>query len=268
MAGTLAPTAGTVLARGRVAALLELGSGFNPEFTGRENAFLNGAILGIPRRDMAASMRAIERFADIGEFIDQPVKTYSSGMLVRLAFAVAVHVTPDVLIVDEALAVGDTAFQSKCLERIRAMQRSGVAIVLVSHSANAVIEFCDRAVYLDGGRMVADGEPRAVLERYSNDVVSREGGVAVRFETASEEHESAHQLCCRAIRVRRPIPHRSSRVLRSRMPPERPNPASSTATRSTSRWTCCSSVRTRRPASASSCRAPMTLRCGQPPRPS
>ena len=122
VAGTLTPTTGTVRTRGRVAALLELGSGFNPEFTGRENVYLNGAILGISRAEMRDAFGAIEEFADIGDFIDQPVKTYSSGMMVRLAFAVAVHVTPDILIVDEALSVGDTAFQSKCLDRIRRMQ--------------------------------------------------------------------------------------------------------------------------------------------------
>jgi lipopolysaccharide transport system ATP-binding protein len=179
VAGTLTPTTGSVRSHGRIAALLELGSGFNPEFTGRENVYLNGAILGISRREMNDAFGAIERFADIGDFIDQPVKTYSSGMMVRLAFAVAVHVTPDVLIVDEALGVGDTAFQSKCLARIRQMQRNGVAILLVSHSPNTVIEFCDRAAYLDRGRLVASGSCREILEQYANDVVSSEGATAL-----------------------------------------------------------------------------------------
>ena len=179
VAGTLTPTTGTVATRGRIAALLELGSGFNLEFTGRENVYLNGAILGIPRREMNQAFPAIEAFAEIGDFIDQPVKTYSSGMLVRLAFAVAVHVTPDVLIIDEALAVGDTAFQSKCLDRIRRMQRSGVAILLVSHSPNTIIEFCDRAAYLDRGRLVAVGNCRPILERYTEDLVSSFGGTAL-----------------------------------------------------------------------------------------
>ncbi len=174
VAGTLAPTSGEVRTHGRVAALLELGSGFNPEFTGRENVFLNGSILGIARREMEEAFPAIEAFAGIGEFIDQPVKTYSSGMMVRLAFAVAVHVTPDVLIVDEALSVGDTAFQSKCLDRIRRMQEDGVAILLVSHSPNTVIEFCDRAAYLDRGRLVAVGGCREVIERYTNDLTAAE----------------------------------------------------------------------------------------------
>ena len=186
VAGTLTPTTGTVRTHGRVAALLELGSGFNLEFTGRENVYLNGAILGIPRREMDEKFAAIERFADIGEFIDQPVKTYSSGMMVRLAFAVAVQVTPDVLIVDEALSVGDAAFQAKCLDRIRRMQESGVAILLVSHSANTIIEFCDRAAYLDRGQLVAIGACREVIECYTNDLTRYEAQAAVAFTTPAD----------------------------------------------------------------------------------
>jgi lipopolysaccharide transport system ATP-binding protein len=185
VAGTLTPTTGTVTTQGRVAALLELGSGFNPEFTGRENVYLNGAILGIPRREMERAFPEIEAFADIGDFIDQPVKTYSSGMMVRLAFAVSVHVTPDVLIIDEALGVGDTAFQSKCLDRIRRMQEAGVAILLVSHAPNTIIEFCDRAAYLDRGKLVAVGGCREILERYTNDLVAAHGGVALPAPTAA-----------------------------------------------------------------------------------
>lgn len=180
VAGTLFPTTGTVSTNGRVAALLELGSGFNPEFTGRENVFLNGAILGISRRDMERALDAIFDFAAIGDFVDQPVKTYSSGMLVRLAFAVAVHVTPDILIVDEALAVGDTAFQAKCLNRVRELQAAGVAIMLVSHSPNTVIEFCQRAAYLKSGELRALGPCREVLEQYADDQVAGEGGVVLR----------------------------------------------------------------------------------------
>ena len=179
VAGTLTPTTGTVHTHGRIAALLELGSGFNPEFTGRENVYLNGAIVGIPRREMEDAFGAIEAFADIGDFIDQPVKTFSSGMTVRLAFAVAVHVVPDVLIIDEALGVGDTAFQSKCLARIREMQRSGVAILLVSHAPNTIIEFCDRAAYLDRGRLVGVGDCREIVELYTNDFISSHGGTTL-----------------------------------------------------------------------------------------
>jgi lipopolysaccharide transport system ATP-binding protein len=176
IAGTLFPTRGRVETKGRVAALLELGSGFNPDFTGRENVYLNGAILGISRREMNDAFDAIAAFAGIGDFIDQPVRTYSSGMMVRLAFSVAVHVTPDVLIVDEALAVGDTAFQAKCLKRVRELQSSGVAILLVSHASNTVIEFCDRAAYLANGELRMIGPSREVLERYASDLVSSEGG--------------------------------------------------------------------------------------------
>jgi lipopolysaccharide transport system ATP-binding protein len=179
-----------VRVHGRVAALLELGSGFNPEFTGRENVYLNGAILGIPRREMDRAFPAIAAFADIGEFIEQPVKTYSSGMMVRLAFAVAVHVMPDVLIVDEALSVGDTAFQSKCLDRIRRMQEEGVAILLVTHAMNTVIEFCNRAAYLDRGRLVAIGPCREVIERYSQDLTRHEARKAV-FERPSDAKRPA-----------------------------------------------------------------------------
>jgi lipopolysaccharide transport system ATP-binding protein len=177
--GTLNPTEGAVDVRGRIAALLELGSGFNPEFTGRENVFLNGAILGISRNEMQRAMGSIEEFAGIGDFIDQPVKQYSSGMMVRLAFSVAIHVTPDILLVDETLAVGDVAFQSKCLDRIRRLQEGGTAILLVSHAPNTIIEFCSRAVYLDRGAVVNVGPCREVLEQYANDLVTREGGIAI-----------------------------------------------------------------------------------------
>jgi len=185
VAGTLYPTTGSVHVNGRVAALLELGSGFDPEFTGRENAYLNGAILGISHREMDVALDAIEAFAGIGDFIDQPVKIYSSGMLVRLAFSVAVHVTPDILIVDEALAVGDTAFQARCLNRVRELQAAGVAILLVSHAPNTVIEFCNRAVYLDAGKVRMSGACRDVLERYANDLVSSEGGVPTKVSSVS-----------------------------------------------------------------------------------
>ncbi|MFO1311869.1 MAG: ABC transporter ATP-binding protein [Burkholderiales bacterium] len=183
--GTLNPTEGAVEVHGRIAALLELGSGFNPEFTGRENVFLNGAILGISRSEMQAAMASIEDFAGIGDFIDQPVKQYSSGMMVRLAFSVAIHVTPDILLVDETLAVGDVAFQSKCLDRIRRLQEGGTAILLVSHAPNTIIEFCSRAVYLDHGSVVNVGPCREVLEQYANDLVTREGGIAIGAAPAS-----------------------------------------------------------------------------------
>ncbi|MBK9117531.1 MAG: ABC transporter ATP-binding protein [Betaproteobacteria bacterium] len=166
VAGTLAPTEGDVETTGRVAALLELGSGFNPEFTGRENVFLNGAILGLSRAEMRALLPEILAFADIGDFVDQPVKTYSSGMALRLAFAVATAVAPRVLIVDEALAVGDEAFQRKCFARIEAIREGGAAVLFVSHAPMQVIELCDVALLLDGGRLRLLDEPRRVVAEY------------------------------------------------------------------------------------------------------
>jgi ABC-type polysaccharide/polyol phosphate transport system ATPase subunit len=166
LAGILEPTVGEVHVRGRVAALLELGSGFNPEFTGRENVFLNGAILGIPRSEMERHLDDIVAFADIGPFIDQPVKLYSSGMLMRLAFAVATHVEADVLLIDEVLAVGDVFFRQKCYRWLETLRERGVTIVLVSHAMTEVEQFCERALLLDGGRAVFLGSASEVVKRY------------------------------------------------------------------------------------------------------
>jgi lipopolysaccharide transport system ATP-binding protein len=170
LAGTLTPTTGEVNIHGRVAALLELGSGFNPDFTGRENVFMNGAILGIGRAEMEQRFDAIARFADIGDFIDQPTKTYSSGMLVRLAFSVSINVDPDILIVDEALAVGDAGFQFKCLERLEKLTKSGVTLLFVSHDINMVQTFCNRVVYLKDGVAKASGTPEDMAELYAFDL--------------------------------------------------------------------------------------------------
>lgn len=164
--GTLTPSQGRVSVNGRVAALLELGAGFNPEFSGRENVYLNATVLGLSREEIDQRFDAIAGFADIGEFIDQPVKSYSSGMYVRLAFAVAINVTPDILVVDEALAVGDEAFQRKCHARLDRLRDDGATILFVSHSAGMVIELCNRAVLLDRGEMLARGTPRHVVSRY------------------------------------------------------------------------------------------------------
>lgn len=163
---TLTPSNGTVLVHGRVAALLELGAGFNPEFTGRENVYLNATVLGLTRREIDACFDDIAAFADIGEFIEQPVKSYSSGMYIRLAFAVAIHVTPDILVIDEALSVGDEAFQRKCFARINSIRDAGATILFVSHSAGTVIDLCDRAVLLDHGELLAEGTPKFVVSRY------------------------------------------------------------------------------------------------------
>jgi len=168
IAGTLAPTSGTVRANGRVSALLELGSGFNPEFTGRENVFLNGAIYGFTRHEMLQRMDEVIAFADIGDFIDQPVKTYSSGMMMRLAFAVAVNVQPDVLIIDEALAVGDVFFSQKCFQRIREIVHRGATLIFVSHDMGAVQSLCDRALLLGQGNLLFDGSPEDCVSRYFN----------------------------------------------------------------------------------------------------
>lgn len=164
--GTLTPTRGQVQVNGRVSALLELGSGFNPEFTGRQNVFFNGQLMGLSRRAIAAKFDEIAAFADIGHFIDQPVKTYSSGMFVRLAFAVATSVEPDILIVDEALSVGDEAFQRKCFARIHAIRERGGTILFVSHAAPTIISLCDRAILLDRGEMLLSGTPKMVVAKY------------------------------------------------------------------------------------------------------
>lgn len=161
--GILQPNTGQVRYRGRIAALLELGAGFHPDLTGRENVYLNASILGLSRQQIDRHFDAIVDFSGIEQFIDTQVKFYSSGMYVRLAFAVAVHVDPDILLVDEVLAVGDEPFQRKCLERIRGFQHEGRTIVLVTHGLDQVAEFCDRAVVLEQGRVVLDGEPRDAL---------------------------------------------------------------------------------------------------------
>lgn len=164
--GTLHPTTGNISVRGRIAALLELGAGFNPEFTGRENVYLNAAVIGLDRNEIDARFDDIAAFADIGEFMERPVKTYSSGMYVRLAFAVAINVDPEILVVDEALAVGDELFQRKCFARIDTIRSQGATILFVSHSANTVIELCDRAVLLDSGQMLALASPKRIIDSY------------------------------------------------------------------------------------------------------
>ncbi len=164
--GTLQPSSGTVETHGRVAALLELGAGFNSEFTGRENVHMNGAILGFSRAEMNARFAAIAAFADIGDFIERPVKTYSSGMFVRLAFATAISVDPDILIVDEALSVGDEAFQRKCFARIEQIKERGGTILFVSHGAQSIVQLCDRAILLDGGQVLYEGHPKRTTSLY------------------------------------------------------------------------------------------------------
>ncbi len=174
LSGIVQPTSGRVVTDGRVAALLELGAGFNPEFTGRENVCINGEILGLSRREMARVFPSIEAFADIGEFIDQPVKEYSSGMYVRLAFATAIHVEPEILIVDEALAVGDAAFANRCIHKFEDLKRKQVTVLFVSHDLGLVKRLSDRAVLLLQGRIAAEGRPSDVINRYVGHVLERE----------------------------------------------------------------------------------------------
>lgn len=164
--GTVNPTCGKVEAHGRIAALLELGSGFNPEFTGRENVYLNSSILGMAKEEIDSKLDAILTFADIGDFINQPIKTYSSGMIVRLAFAVAINADPQILIIDEALSVGDELFQRKCFSRIEEIKKNGATILFVSHSAQTVIELCDTVKLIDDGELIADGKPKNIVSLY------------------------------------------------------------------------------------------------------
>jgi len=166
LAGTLRPTSGTCEVRGRVTALLELGSGFNPDFTGRENIYLAGAILGITRAEMAAKFDDIVRFADIGTFIDQPVTTYSTGMMMRVAFAVAISVEPDVLIIDEALSVGDILFQQKCSRRLHELIAAGVTLLVVTHDLSFVLNMCQQAIWLDRGQVRFLGDAGACVREY------------------------------------------------------------------------------------------------------
>lgn len=167
ISGVLQPTGGTVSVRGRISALLQLGAGFKPEFTGRENAVMNGLLLGIDRREMLDRLDEISAFADIGEFMDQPVKSYSSGMRARLGFAVAVNVDPEILLVDEALSVGDGVFRHTGIRRMRELQESGATVIFVSHSASQVMSFCNAAALLHKGRLLASGEAREVVDEYN-----------------------------------------------------------------------------------------------------
>jgi ABC-type polysaccharide/polyol phosphate transport system ATPase subunit len=166
LAGITAPTTGEIQVRGRLAAMIEVGSGFHPELTGRENVYLSGAILGMRRAEIAAKLPQIVEFAGIGDFIETPTKWYSSGMYVRLGFAVSAHVDPDILLVDEVLAVGDEAFQERCFERIHALRLAGATIVLISHDLSAVERLCQRALLLQAGSIVADAPPSEIVRRH------------------------------------------------------------------------------------------------------
>lgn len=194
LAGTITPTEGSVRVEGRISSLLELGAGFHPDLSGRENVFLNAAILGIPQEDVRRRFDAIVDFAGLREFIDMPVKHYSSGMYVRLAFAVAVEMNPDVLLVDEVLAVGDTAFQMKCLDRIRDFKRRGKTILLVSHALETVEQFCDEVILIHKGAMIQRGPPSEVIFNYLKSYMVRIGLLNV------EEH-GTREVEIRAVRL-------------------------------------------------------------------
>lgn len=174
IAGIGKPTSGRIVVNGRVSALIELGAGFHPEISGRENVFINGMMLGLTKRQIASRFDEIVSFAELESFIDAPVKTYSSGMYMRLGFSVAIHVDPDVLLVDEVLAVGDEAFTHKCLDRFADLRRRGRTVLLVTHALEMVSRFCDEALWLDGGRVRAQGDPRRVIDSYLLDVTAKE----------------------------------------------------------------------------------------------
>ena len=183
--GTTQPTAGSVQVQGRVAALLELGMGFHPDFTGRQNAFMAGQLLGLSVDEVARCMPAIEAFAEIGDYIDRPVRMFSSGMQMRLAFSVATALRPDVLIVDEALSVGDAYFQHKCFDRIRAFREQGTTLLIVSHDRGAIQSLCDRAVLLEGGFVIKDGNPQEVMDFY-NAIIAEKENATVQVARSSD----------------------------------------------------------------------------------
>jgi ABC-2 type transport system ATP-binding protein len=174
LARILRPDTGSVSVTGKMSALLELGAGFHPELSGRENVFLNGAILGLKQKELAAKFDDIVDFAGIGQYIDEPVKNYSSGMYVRLGFSVAINVEPDILLVDEVLAVGDEAFQRKCLERFADLKNSGRTVIIVSHAMGSVINMCDHVIWFKKGRKMGDGDPRQVVEAYTGSITLAE----------------------------------------------------------------------------------------------
>lgn len=185
--GTLTPTTGEVVIRGRVSALLELGSGFNPEFTGRQNVFFNARLLGLSQQEIDNKFDEIAAFADIGSFIEQPVKTYSSGMFVRLAFAVAVNVEPEILIVDEALAVGDIVFQHRCMRRMRSLMDSGVTTLFVSHDSGAIKTLCNSAIMINEGKIEGNGTPNDVIIKYMKLVTESELGLVTSSEDNTQK---------------------------------------------------------------------------------
>ena len=194
--GVLSPTSGTVEVEGNISALLELGAGFNSEYTGIENIYMNGTMMGFSRKEMEARLQDILDFADIGDFVYQPVKTYSSGMFVRLAFALAINVEPEILIVDEALSVGDVFFQSKCYRRMEEIREKGTTILMVTHDMGSIIKYCDRVVLLNKGNFVAQGEPGHMVDLYKKILANQMDSLEEELEEMNDfsgEREQGHQ---------------------------------------------------------------------------
>jgi len=191
LAGILTPTRGRVASRGRIAAIIELGTGFNPEFTGIENAKLNATIMGMSRREIDERIPYIAEFSELGDFINKPVKTYSSGMYVRLAFSVVINMVPDILIIDEALAVGDSGFQRKCFRKLDEMRDNGVTILFVTHATDSVVAHCDRAVFMEDGQVRRIGEPKTVVNHYLESLFhKRDAGSVIADERSAEGVDS------------------------------------------------------------------------------
>ena len=219
VAGITKPTTGTVKVEGRISALIELGAGFHPEISGRENVFINGIMLGLTKREVTRRFDEIVEFAEMQQFIDAPVKTYSSGMYMRLGFAVAIHVDPDVLLVDEVLAVGDEGFTHKCLDKFGEFKRRGKTILLVTHSLNLVERFCDEALWLDSGKVRGSGDPKRVVGAYLTDVGRSEEKELARTEERAQEGADARSRT-RSASVQSPR--------RQRLPTRRRHDAQST----------------------------------------
>lgn len=201
--GVLTPSSGSVAVEGKISALLELGAGFNPELTGIENVYFNGTLMGYTREQMDAKLDGILAFADIGDFVYQPVKTYSSGMFVRLAFAVAVNVDPEILIVDEALSVGDVMFQSKCMDRIKSMMRGGVTTLFVTHSMDSINTLCNHAILLESGRIFSQGKPQVVTLQYLQLIREQEHAAQALLKAGKQNAEkvkASHQMLKDEIR--------------------------------------------------------------------
>ncbi|HLX85048.1 MAG TPA: ABC transporter ATP-binding protein [Terriglobales bacterium] len=208
LAGITAPTAGQIIIRGRLAALIEVSSGFHPELTGTENIYLHGAMLGMRRSDIRSKIESIIEFSGVGKYINVPVKRYSSGMYVRLGFAIAAHLDPDILLLDEILAVGDAAFQARCLDRISELRKSGRTLIFISHDLAAVYRLCDRVLLLDRGCIIADGPPRQVIDQYQQITFAGQ-------DTPSEQHGEAKTAVCTSVSFSGPT---SSDVIRTGHP--------------------------------------------------